>query len=356
MKIVQLIANNLPNTSYRYAIELNNQLVKFNIDAEIISLDNIDFNDDIINILNSYEYCFIHSLPKIPSIYGILLNKIKIKKILFITDINIKQWHNSISLSNIGNLLRGTTNIVINELATDIINEISRLIGENNFKEKFVNLKFIYDFSNISFNSIDYKKNEISLISNKGIRSNYELFIKLFEKFKEKNLIWHIYGVTKNIQTMSVNNLYINKETNQKSLLTNFSNEILTDKINVHEPIDDQTCNDIISNNLFIANFDITNILSYTLIDIIGHGSIPILNEEIAKKIKINKSQSLYDLKCGIFINSKTLDENINIQINKLLLSKNSYIQMLNKNINMFKQLFNAEQIVNNLLLDLQIK
>ena len=29
---------------------------------------------------------------------------------------------------------------------------------------------------------------------------------------------------------------------------------------------------------------------------------------------------------------------------------------MLNKNINMFKQLFNAEQIVNNLLLDLQIK
>ena len=356
MKIVQLIANNLPNTSYRYAIELNNQLVKFNIDAEIISLDNIDFNDDIINILNSYEYCFIHSLPKIPNIYGILLNRIKIKKVLFITDINIKQWHNSISLSNIGNLLRGTTNIVINELATDIINEISRLIGENNFKEKFVNLKFIYDFSNISFNSIDYKKNEISLISNKGIRSNYELFIKLFEKFKDKNLIWHIYGVTKNIQTMSVNNLYINKETNQKSLLTNFSNEILTDKINVHEPIDNQTCNDIISNNLFIANFDITNILSYTLIDIIGHGSIPILNEEIAKKIKINKSQSLYDLKCGIFINSKTLDENINIQINKLLLSKNSYIQMLNKNINMFKQLFNAEQIVNNLLLDLQIK
>ena len=29
---------------------------------------------------------------------------------------------------------------------------------------------------------------------------------------------------------------------------------------------------------------------------------------------------------------------------------------MLNKNINMFKQLFNAEQIVNNLLLDLEIK
>lgn len=356
MKICQLIVNSLPNTSYRYAIELNNQLSKVNIDAEIISLDNVDFNDDLINTLNTYEYCFIHSLPKVPSIYSLLLNKIKIKKVLFITDINIKQWHNSISLSNIGNLLRGLTNIVINELAIDIINEISHLIGENNFKEKFVNLKFIYDFSNLSFNSIDYKKNEISLISNKGIRANYELFIKLFENIKNKNLIWHIYGVTKNIQTMSVNNLYINKETNQKSLLTNFSNEIVTDKINIHPSIDVKTCNDIMTDNLFIADFDITNILSYTLLDIIGHGSIPILNEEISKKIKINKSQSLYDLKCGIFINSKTLDENITIQINKLLLSKNSYIKMLNKNINIFKQLFNAEQIVNNLLLDLQIK
>ena len=356
MKIVQLIANNLPNTSYRYATELNKQLNKLGIDTEIITLDDFDFNDDTCNLLNTYEYCFIHSLPKNPSIYGILLNRIKIKKVLFITDINIKQWHNSISLSNIGNLLRGSTNIVINELATDIINEISHLIGENNFNEKFVNLKFIYDFSNLSFNTIDYKKNEISLISNKGIRSNYELFINLFEHINNKDLIWHIYGVSKNIQTMSVNNLYINKDTNQKSLLTNFSNEIDNTKINVHGVIDEETCNNVIASNLFIANFDITNILSYTLIDIISHGTIPILNEEIAKKIKVNKSQSLYDLKCGIFINSKTLDDNIYIQINKLLLSKNTYLQMLNKNINIFKQLFNAEQIVNKLLLDLQIK
>lgn len=356
MKIAQLIANNLPNTSYRYALELNKQLELLDIDAEIISLDELEFSDATCDILNTYDYCFIHSLPKNPNTYSVLINKIRVKKILFITDINIKQWHNSISLSNIGNLLRNLTNIVINELAVDIINEISHLIGVNNFNDKFVNLKFIYDFKEFNNDIFNNKVNEISLISNKGIRANYELFINMFEQLNLRNLTWHIYGVTKNIQTMYVNNLYINKKTNQKSLITNFSNDIDNDKINVHPSVDNETCNEIIKSNLFIANFDVTNILSYTLLDIIGHGAIPVLNEDIAKKIKINKVQTLYDLNCAVYVNSKTLDDNLYVQINKLLLSQNTYLQMLNKNIRIFKQLFNVQNIVNELLINLEIK
>ena len=356
MKIAQLVVNTLPNTSYRYTTELNKQLLKLGYEADIISINDINFNEDFCVKLNTYEYCFIHSLPKSNDIYLKLINRIKIKKFLFITDMNIKQWHNSISLSNIQNLLRASSNIVINELATDIINEIEHLISKTACEEKLVNLKYIYDYSNLSFNNVDNKKKEISLISNKGIIANYELFLNLFQRNSNLDLIWHIYGVTKNIQTMSVNNLYVNKETNQKSLITNFSSTIEKTKVNVHGMIDECTCNDIISSNLFIANFDVTSILSYTLLDIIGNGTIPILHKDIAQRIKINKSQSLYDLKCGIYIDSTSSNDETLIQINKLLSSKNTYLQFINKNIKIFNQLFNIESIINDLLINLKIK
>ena len=77
MKIAQLVVNNSPNTSYRYATELNKQLNNLDdITAEILLLDQFEFNDDTCKLLNSYDFCFIHSLPKNPNVYSILTNKI----------------------------------------------------------------------------------------------------------------------------------------------------------------------------------------------------------------------------------------------------------------------------------------
>ena len=351
MKIFQILLNKTKNSSYRYAEELYlslSSMEDIDIDQSII-VDKSEFTPDLIDIINSCDYVFIHSISKDKDLYNILINFIKPKKILFITHTILKQWHNDINLSYIIPLLRNVSKIVINPLALDIINEIKEKLSDDQFNKKYVELKYVYNF--YLFNMIN-KDNIISMTSNKGIRTNYDLFINLFKnkEILDQKFIWKLYGITKNLQTYSVNDLYINNQTQKTSLITNFDNSIISnDKINVYGEIDKQTYKEVIEHSLFTCNFDNESYISYNIIDIIGNGSIPILSKNVAQNIRINQKQTLYDLKCGIFIND-TFDEQSIITINKLVQSPNTYINTLNKHINIFKQIFNNTETLNKLL------
>ena len=180
MKIFQILLDKAKNSSYRYAQELYESLSNMdNIDIEKSEiLDRSEITPALIDIINSYDYVFIHSISKDKELYNILINFIKPKKILFITHTILKQWHNDINLSYINVLLKSVYKIVINPLAEDIIKEIKQQISEEQFNKKYIELKYIYNF--YLFNAIN-KDNTISMVSNKGIRTNYDLFINLFK-------------------------------------------------------------------------------------------------------------------------------------------------------------------------------
>lgn len=351
MKIFQILLNKTKNSSYRYAEELYlslSSMENIDIDQSII-IDKSEFTPDLIDIINSYDYVFIHSISKDKDLYNILINFIKPKKILFITHTILKQWHNDINLSYIVPLLRNVSKIVINPLALDIINEIKEKLSDDQFNKKYVELKYVYNF--YLFNTID-KDNIISMTSNKGVRTNYDLFINLFKnkEILNRDFIWKLYGVTKNIQTYYINNLYMNNKTQRPSLITNFDTTVISkNMINVYGEIDRNTYKEVIEKSLFTCNFDNESYISYNIIDIIGNGSIPIMSKTVAQNIRINQKQTLYDLKCGIFIND-AFDEQSIITINKLVQSPNTYINTLNKHVNIFKQIFNNSETINKLL------
>ena len=355
MKIFQLILSNSPSADLRYAEELYNGInmyfKEYEIKRYILNDNSENLLESIINIINTYDYLFIHNLGNNKDHYIKISKLITCKKILFITNQKVKKFISKIDIEYIKILLSSCDKIVLNKHIKDFINTIISL-SNSNINDKLVQLNYIY---NVDYSVIDIPKyKEIIQISNKGLESKYDLFINLFENKQDyfKDFIWKIYGVEKNIQTLSIDKLYIDKKTNTPSDLTNFDqNKIYKDKINIYPSINNKKIKDIIFNTYFICCFDNYDFINYTILDIIYSGSIPIMNIKYAKNIKINNKQSIYDILNGIYINDKKLiNNNTIVDINKYIQSEKTYKSLVLRNIKMCDQLFNPKKNINELM------
>jgi len=350
MKIFQLILSNKISGDLRYANELrigmymNFPDIQFDYKVIINELTKED-----IKLINTYDYVFIHNIENNKNQYIQIINDITRKKILFIANQNIKKFISKIDIEHIGDLLSSCYKIILNKNDKQFIDYLYSLsINES----KLVQLEYIY---NSDYNIIDIPKTkEIIQISNKGLNSKYELFIKLFENKQEyfKDFIWKIYGCDKTIQTLSIDKLFIDKKTNKLSEITNTNIDyIINDKINIYPTISNYNLKNIILNTFFACCFDNFNYINYTILDIIYNGTIPIFNINYAKNIKINSKQSIYDVIKGIYIDEKEIINNdLLININKYIQSESTYKSLALRNIKICDQLFNPQKNIKNLL------
>lgn len=354
MKIFQLILSDTISSNLRYANELYNGIIRYFKEYEISTYtitDNSILSQELIDKINSYDYLFIHNLRYDKNQYIQLYELITCKKILFITDQNIKKFLSDINKEYIKHLLLSCYKIVLNKNIEGFTETILNLTKNQYSSENLIQLDYIY---NADYSVLDIPKyKEIIQVSNKGLNSKYDLFIKLFENRQDyfKDFIWKIYGCEKNIQTLSIDKLYFDKKTNQPSDITDFNTkQISKNKINIYPLIGNKKLKDIIFNTYFVCCFDNYQYINYTILDIIYSGTIPILNIKYAKNIKINDKQSIYDIINGIYINDKELITNdILISMNKYFQSFNTYQALAQRNIKKCDQLFNPQKNITKL-------
>lgn len=348
MKIFQLILNDSASPDFRYAIELYNGIniyfQEYTITQYILNENQI-LSKSVIDLMNTYDYVFIHNLDNDKNHYIQLYKYVFTKKVLFITNQQSKKFLSKINLEYIHPLLFSCYKIVINKDITDLVNTINKLSDKADITDRLIQFDYIY---NPNYSVIENIKNkEIIQISNKGLNSKYELFIDMFLNKKDylNNFIWKIYGVEKNIQTLSIDKLFIDKETNTPSLITNTDINIIDkDKINLYGVLSNNQLTDILDNAYFACCFDNFNFINYTILDIIYNGTIPIFNIKYAKNIKINNKQSIYDIINGIYIDDKILiDDKIFIQMNKYISSINTYKSTVIRNINICNKLYDPK-------------
>lgn len=350
MKIFQLILSNKISGDLRYATELRIGMhMKFKdiqFDYKIITEELIK---EDIQLINTYDYVFIHNIENNKNQYIQIINDIKIKKILFIANQNIKKLISKINSEYFKELLNSCYKIVLNKNIKQLTDYFYKLSIDNS---KLIQLEYIY---NADYTVIDIPKHkEIIQISNKGLNSKYELFIKLFENKQEyfKDFIWKIYGCDKNIQTLSIDKLFIDKKTNKQSKITNTNIDyIIKDKLNIYSTISNYSLKNIILNTFFACCFDNFNYINYTILDIIYNGTIPVFNINYAKNIKINSKQSIYDVIKGIYIDEmEVINNDLLINMNKYIKSESTYKSLALRNIKICDQLFNPQKNITNLL------
>ena len=354
MKFFQLILHNSPSADLRYAEELYNGICvyfpEYDINKYILDDEN-NLSEAIINLINTCDYLFIHNLGNNKNYYKQLCELITCKKILFITNQSLKKFLSKINLEYIELLLNSCYKIVLNQHINGLVKTIMTL-AKQDITNKLIQLDYIYEPDYNIINNI--KNKEIIQISNKGLDSKYELFINLFENKQNyfNDFIWKIYGVEKNIQTLSIDKLYIDKSTNTDSTLTNFNTNIISNsQINVYPTIDNQTIKDIIYNTFFICCFDNYDFINYTILDIIYSGSIPVMNTKYAKNIKINDKQSIFAILHGVYIDDKKIiNDTTLIEMSKYIQSIKTYQSLALRNIKLCDQLFNPKRNITKLI------
>lgn len=358
MKIFQIILSDIPSSDIRYANELYNG-ISVNFPECTINQYMLDKNNEltktVIDLINTYDYLFIHNLGSDKDNYIKLYKFIKCKKILFIPNQDVKRFISKINIEYMHPLITSCYKIVLNKDIKELVDTVTKLSNKENIDKKLVQLDYIYNTDYTVVN--DIKEKEIIQISNKGLNSKYDLFINLFIDKKEyfKDFIWKIYGVEKNIQTLSIDNLYINKKTNKESNITNFNEDVIdTDKINIYHTVNNEELKEILYKSYFACCFDNFDFMNYTILDIIYSGTIPVFNINYAKKIKINNKQSVYDIINAIYINDNAdISDNLLISVNKYIQSVNSYKSLVLRNINKCNQLYdpktNITKLFNNI-------
>lgn len=354
MKILQIFNDTKNKHILRYIKEfetgINLYFPEITLQTYIISEDNeqyLKFNtsDEFINNINdNFDYIFIHSLPKSNiNIYNVLIKNIKIKKILFCHYYSVKEMYNNFSSSYINTLFNSCHKICIYESQDKIYNEIQNIINDTN---KLIQIGLVYNIPN---NSITHKIHQISMISSNNLKMDFTLYLSMFNILQKNNpssdLIYKIYGINKSIQTLGIENLF-NDKYGKPSPYTNIDTSIIdTTKINIYPSISFEEYNKVINDSEFIVDFDNITEFNYTLLDMFSNNTVLVLPENIAKNIKINSKQTLYDLRCAIYVNTDDFYNTI-LGFNKYIKSKNSYLSLCQKTNKLINQLYNSKKYI----------
>lgn len=358
MRILQFVDNTKQNSSLRFSLSINklfNEMEDISCDVQNINIDNMfefirdmKINEELIKHINSYDYIFVHSLPLSEEIYNIINKAIYTKIIFFINEFNINELADKTSLRAFPVFLRRCYRIFIHHDSRGIKEYIHKHIGVS----IDTHLKY-FNYICESFNfdtDISYKNNDMIIISNKGLGTDFKLYLNMFlfthnlNAYKEL-VDWFAYGVVRNIQMISIKGFYENANEDP--------NIIDSNKINVRGIIPMDYCHELMKNSSFVCFFDNTTHINYTLLDIIQNGTIPIIPIDIAKKIKVNNKQTLYDIKFGILIDPQNLEDTF-IQIKSLVENKGAYIRLRNTLNNIIRRLYDTNTIIENILNDIK--
>ena len=355
MKIFQLILKNCQYDDLRYAQELYNGIVNYAEDYDIYqyTLNTDELLQKEIDLINIYDYVFIHGLDSNKDNYISLYKNVSTKKILFIAEQNYKKFLTYINIEYIHLLIKNCYKVVFNT-CIDNMHKLLYTFNDNS-ASNFLHLDFIYNVDPTCISKPHNK--EIIQISNNGLNSRYDIFINLF--IYKKNLfsdfIWKLYNVTKNIQTLSIDKLFIDKQTGNTSQITNFdTSNIINNRINVYNDLSNNDKFNLLSSAYFACVFDKYTYINYTILDIICNGTIPIFYTKYASKIMINDKQSIYNIIKGIYIDDSTkFNDELYTSVHKYIISENTYKSIALKNINICNNVFNPQKIVKELLINI---
>ena len=346
MKIIQLLENNKINHAYRYAHEFETAIETYHSNnlASIIISENLSKEE--IDDINNYDYLFIHSLYNNNETYSKIINNINIKKVLFIHEYSVQEFKYNKNSTYIQQLLYNCYKICVCGWNTALINELKKIFTPEIFEKKIIYTDLIYNF--YKQNWVDYhSKNKDFLFINhsENTAKLCNKYITLYKQYKETLDIsyFKLFGVSKNIQSINVNDLYVNIETQQKSQITNIVseyNEQVTDKLNIYETADYSKFQGIAKRSFIVE--DLSDNISYTILDSINSGTVIILSASLLKKYKISPTQTLDTL--DYILNEE------NIKDASLFIKETQYEYNRNTVYNVFRRILNAETISKNIL------
>ena len=354
MHIIQLIDSDKSGAILRYSDELKKST---NVYYNEFSIENYYFKTEDPNnrllisessffILESADYLFIHSLPNKNSnnIYSKIINNIQTKKVLFIHYHNVKELYANVNINFFRQLLFNCHIIFVYSFDKLIKEELLKILGEELYNKVVKDMHIIYNFdSKPNFDNLNYKSNSILFVDHSH-NTLCDKYISIYKNYKDKldNVYeYSIYGVVKNVQTMNINDLYINTKTNETSKITNFDDNIDINKLNIRKNLDyDKFIYKVQKSKLV---YDFSPNLTYTILDSINNGTVVVTNKQMLKSYSINSKQSLYD------INMIPNDEISYNQLNMIVNNTTIYKDALLKTYNMLKSVLNAKNEINNI-------
>ena len=374
MKVAQVLGRGVEGAGItRYVIELAAYLKKSGIDFKVyvvddkkwgrgkfqnmpdyeyITKDNIDtFADDV---LNKFDYVFIHSVPSTKHSQwaqdGFLkiMKDLKTKKIIFQNDHKIASIHRNANFFEICQLCDG---IVSFSATSPFFNKLVQLFGED-IRDRYIPLINGFNFDNL----VQYRKKEhykkITYLGRFATFKQPERLFAFLPYAKENNLHLEMKGVERSLGALHIfyddigkkirkhDIIEVNKKSIENGILPADHKDRSLEHIYIWGPYEYEDGMETLSSSLVGADFyhlnadAYGNSIEYAMCEIIGVGCVPMFDYHWAENTWVFEKGKQTDKKYidldtyGLFLkkdlsNVKELVEKINdIYSNKALHKK----------------------------------
>lgn len=414
MKIVQIISNITGSGATAYFMTLHKALRELGHDVVVYHFSNLEalsfnmselnfehreFNEETYNDINKADLVLIEGLPhkKEPQEYkdayvDMLQYKITSKKALFIHSHIYTSWSHSNYAKRIvtKDFLLSMDKICAFTPTTLTMRKFASIMGKEELEKRWVHLLLPHYFVKKEWTPAIEKQRKISYFGRLVRIKDPERFIEMSNDLWNANWQMEMRGVVRSIGALGYKNLCFkwdedtNKPTKENSELTCFINGKIKEKYGLNKK--DELCIDLNSNDRKIFVFgrykledglavmnkqafgvDFFNLpnneygdtIEYAIYDIVNEGTIPVLDEDMAKEIHLYENgnridKTLYSENAGIFVKKDLSNiDNVIKQMNYLYDNPDEYEKFRNNCFNIYKDFSDPTTIAKNLIVDI---
>lgn len=414
MRIIQVISNISGTGATAYLMTLHRALRDQGHDVTIYQFSNMEalsFDDKDINIvhkefceetyeeMNAADILLVEGLPHkketleyIHTYCDMLEYEVSAPKVLFIHSHIYTSW----SKANFGarvaskEFLLSMDKICSFSPESNTMKKFATIIGEEELRKRFIRMFHPYEFSKERWIPADQKHKKISYFGRLVRLKDPERLIEMRDPLWDNGWQIEMRGVVRTIGALSFKNLVLkwdeetDEPTTEKSDVTCFMTGIKKASYGLNKK--DEICIDLKSDDRKIFVFgryqlqdglvaiahqafgvDFYNLatqiygdaVEYAIYDIINCGTIPVLDEDMAKQVHIFKDgketeDTLYSTNAGIFVKKdlSNVDEAVK-KMNYLYDNPEEYEKYRNNCYEIYKTIADANWIIPRLISDI---
>ena len=415
MKIIQVISNISGTGATAYFMTLHHALKELGHDVCVYQFSNMDslsfgtndltivhkeFNQETYDELNSADIILIEGLPhkkesqEYKDAYlDMIQYHIKTKKALFIHSHIYASWTRANYSKRIAtkDFLLSIDKICGFTPENQVMKKFASIIGKEELEKRFVHILLPHNFSKDLWIDAKDKHKKITYLGRLVRLKDPERLIEMSGDLWDNNWQIEMRGVVRSIGALGFKNLCYKWDeenqvmTNEPSELTCFVTGKTKEKYNV-DP-EDKNCINLTTNDKQIFVFgryelkdglevmshhsfgvDFFNLptdvygdtIEYAIYDIVNCGTIPVLDEDMAKDIHLYKNgkridKTLFSENAGIFVKKDLSNVNEAIEkMNYLYDNKEEYDKFRNNCYEIYKEFADPIEITKNLIEDIK--
>lgn len=413
MKIIQVISNISGTGATAYLMTLHRALRDQGHDVAIYQFSNMEalsFGSDDINMvhkefneetyaeLNAADMIFVEGLPhkkesqEYKDAYCDMLQYyVKTIKTLFIHSHIYVSWAHANYTKRVASkeFLLSMDKICSFSIESNTIKKFASIIGQDEIEKRFIRMFHPHVFSKDLWIPANEKTKKVSYFGRLVRLKDPERLIEMRDPLWDNGWQIEMRGVVRSIGALGFKNLCFkwNEETNEPTQEKSDVTCFLTGKLKEEYGLDkkDEICNDLNTTERKIFVFgrykleDGLNVMSrqsfgvdfynlstqiygdaveYAIYDIVNCGTIPLLDEDMAKRVHVFVDgecidKTLYSENAGIFVKSDLSNVNEAIEkMNKLYENPYEYERYRTNCYNIYKQLADPKWIIKRLVND----